>query len=323
MRQITTIMTAILAAGLLVAGSAEAAKRYDIRSGYIKYETSQGTEELYWDNYGDQEARYTDSTVTVFGMTQSNQSVNIIDGRWAYNFDKGSNKASKIDHELMMKQMSGSKAQQPREFTEQMLDAFGGEKLGTEKILGRKATIYKLNNIGDYKVWVYKGLALKAEMQMMGFSYEMQAIEFKENANIDQAKLRLPSGMEIAEVDPSDMPSAEEIQQARDTMKNLQNDPEMADAMRQFKEMQNDPEAMKAMRQMQDFTGSPEYKDAMKAAAGSQQVQNAAGNEMPGEDLVEEVGGIIKDETGSAVKSTIRDTTRDVIGGGLRSIFGN
>ena len=316
------VLTA-LAAVVLLCGQAQAAKRYEVKSGYIKYETSHGTDELYWDNYGENEARYTDATITMFGMTQQNRSVNIIDGKWSYNYDDKSKVASKADYEKLMQQMTGNKNQPITDFSEAMIEAYDGEKIGTEKILGKKCTIYNLKSFGDYRGWVYKGLALKAELNMMGFNFNMKAVEFKENAKIDQAKLRLPEGMEIVEAEMPDMPSAEEMQQAREAMQQMQNDPEMQEAMQQLQELQNNPELLKAMQEMKDYQNSPEYKKALQQAAEAQAVQTRQENAAGSENLAEDVGSIIKDETSSAVKSTIRDTTRDVIGGGLKSIFSN
>lgn len=321
MRSIHGILTVTLAVCLAMAGAAEAAKRYEIKSGYIKYKTSQGSEELYWDNYGEQEARYTDSTVTVFGMTQSSATVNILDGKWAYNFDRGSKTATKMDYEQMMSAMTGDSKQQPRDFSEKMIKAFDGEKIGTESILGKKATTYKLNKFGDYRVSVYKGVPLKASMNMMGFTFDTEAVEFKENARVDQAKLRLPQGIQIVEADPDEIPSAEEMQQARDMMDQYRNSPEMQDAMRQMKAMQDDPEMQKAMKQMHEYQNSEEYKDVMQKSQQTRQAQG--GSQGDGENLAEDVGDIIKEETNTAVKDSIRGATRDVIGGGLRSIFNN
>lgn len=323
MHQLKRILLLGTAVVFALCGPAHAVKRYEVKSGYIKYENTHGTEELYWKNFGEQEARYQDATVSVFGMTKTTRTVNIIDGKWGYSYELGSNTATKIDHEEMMKQVMGAKGQQPRDFSEQMLEAFGAQKVGTDTVLGKKTTVYNLTDFGDYKVWVYKGLALKAEMQMMGFDFSMKAVEFKENASIDQAKLSLPAGIQIVDADVSDMPSAEEMQQARDAMKQLRNDPEMQEAMRQMKELQNSPELQDAMKDMQDYKNSPEYQEAIKRAGQAQNVQANPGKAANPENLAEDVGEIIKDETSSAVKSTIRESTRDVIGGGLKSLFNN
>lgn len=319
-KRILLLGTAVVFA---LCGPAHAVKRYEVKSGYIKYKNTHGTEELYWKNYGEQEARYQDTTISVFGMTKSTRTVNIVDGQWAYSYEQGSDTATKIDQEQMMKKMMGDKGQQPRDFSEQMLESFGAQKVGTDTVLGKKTTVYNLTDFGDYKVWVYKGLALKAEMEMMGFDFSMEAVELKENASFDQAKLSLPAGIQIVDADVSDMPSAEEMQQARDAMKQLRNDPEMQEAMRQMKELQNSPELQDAMKSMQDYKNSPEYQEALKQAGQAQNAQVSPSDADDPENLVEDVGDIIKDETSSAVKSTIRESTRDVIGGGLKSLFKN
>jgi len=74
-----------------IIGHAEATtKRYHIKSGTIKFNISgqnTGTEELYWSNFGDKEARYTETTVNIFGIKQKTSSISFMDGDWAYTYD--------------------------------------------------------------------------------------------------------------------------------------------------------------------------------------------------------------------------------------------
>lgn len=322
------ILIGLLPLMVLSAGTAQAsAKRYDIKSGYVKYQSNNGTEELYWDGYGEKEARYTDHSVTVFGMTQASRNVDYIDGEWTYHYDPATNIATRYNQEDLMKRMTGNKTQQPKEFSEEMIKAFGGVKIGSESVLNKNAEIYHLKNLGDFKVWVYKGVPMKSEASMMGMSFTSQAVDFKENARVDMAKLTLPAGAQIVEGDLEDMPTPEEMQAARGQMLEMQNDPEVQEAMKQMQDLQNDPEFMDAMKQMQGLQNNPQYNDALQKTQDAQKYKKSVTSSAASENISDRAGNIIKEETDAAVEDAIRDTTRDglkkALGGGLKSIFNN
>ncbi|MGE0268711.1 MAG: hypothetical protein AB7S78_09700 [Candidatus Omnitrophota bacterium] len=322
------IIIAVLPLMVLSTVTAQAStKRYDIKSGYIKYESNNGTEELFWDSYGEKEARYTDHSVTVFGMTQASRNVDYIDGEWSYHYDPATNIATRYNQAELMQRMTGNKSQQPKDFSEEMIKSFGGVKIGSENVLNKNTDIYHLKNFGDFKVWVYKGVPLKSEVNMMGMSFTSKAVEFKENTRVDLAKLTLPAGAQIVEGDVEDMPTSEELQAARGQMLEMQNDPEVQEAMKQMQELQNDPEFMDAMKQMQELQNNPQYNDALQKTQNAQKYKKSASLPADSEDISDRAGSIIKEETDAAVEDAIRDTTRDglkkALGGGLKSIFNN
>ncbi len=340
------ILPVAIAVLVVSVGQADAMKRYETRSGYIKYEGTNGSEELYWDNYGEKEARYRNTTVTVFGMTQTDNSVDIIDGDWLYTYKPGDAQAKKINYTEMMQQMTNSKASQPREFSEAMIKQWGGEKVGEERILGKKTEIYQFSMMGDYKVWLYKKtIPLKMQANAMMINIESEAKEFKENARIDSAKFQLPSNVQIVE-ENIDMPNPEQMQAYREQMNNMQNDPEFQAAMQQMKELQNNPEFQNALQQMKDMQNNPEFQNAMEQMQNAQNNSNyqnamgqaqeamqqntnygnygnsgsASGNAAGGT-LVGDTVDIIKDETTTAVKDGVRQKTKDLLGGGLKKFL--
>lgn len=340
------ILPAVLVVMGLMASTADAMKRYESRSGYIRYEGTNGSEELYWDNYGEREARYRNTSVTVFGMTQTDNSVDIIDGDWLYTYKQGESQANKTNYTEVMKQMTGSQQSQPREFSEAMIKQWGGKKIGTERILGKKCEIYQFSMMGDYKVWLYKKtIPLKMEVNAMMVNIVSEAKEFKENARIDSSKFRLPSGMQIVEQNV-DVPSAEEMQAYRNQMNDMQNNPEFQEAMQQMQQLQNNPEFQNAVQQMKEMQNNPEFQNAMEQMRNIQNNSNyqgavnqaqeamqqntnypnygnsgsASGNAAGGT-LVGDTVDIIKDETSTAVKDGVRQKTKDLLGGGLKKFL--
>ena len=225
-------------------------KRYGIKSGYIKYKISgqnEGTEELYWDHYGAKEARHTNTRVSIFGATQEIESSSFLDGVWGYTLDAKTNTATKYNYKEMQR-MTG---QVPKDFSEEMMEAFGGVKIGSDSILGKTCDVYQMEKLADQKVCVYKGLALKTEARMTGFEFNMEAVEMEENVRIDQAKITLPEGVQVTEeLNTAEMPSQEQIQEAMEQMKQLQNSPEYRQAMEQMQELKNNPEYQHTVQQM-------------------------------------------------------------------------
>lgn len=325
MSQFKKLIILVLPVLFILAGQSEAAsRRYEIKSGYVKYENSNGTDELFWDNYGEKEARYSETTINVMGMTNTSQSIDIIDGEWSYNYDPATNIATRYNQVELMQKMTGSQSRAPRDFSDEMLESLGGVKVGTETILNKNTDVYQLQNLGNFKVWVYKGVSLKSEGSMMGMTFTSQAVELEENVEIEEAKLVLPEGAEIVEGDLEEIPNPEEMREAQEQMLEMQNDPEVQEAMQQMEEIQNSAEYQDAMQQMQEMQNDPQYEDALNEV---QQYQKTGKTTKNSNTMTDKAGSIIQQETNAAVEDTIRSTTRDgvrkALGGGLKSIFNN
>lgn len=338
---------------------AEAAQnRYPVKSGYIKYAVdgqSKGTEEIYWDNHGHQEARYTKTVTTVpmFGMQQNTNTVYYIDGDWAYSVNPNTNTGTKFDHKAMMEKMTGGESQKPMNFTEDMIRVFGGVEVGTETVLGKKAKIYDLKNVGDYRVWVYKGLLLKAKADFMGFKHSMVAVELKENIKVDRAKLILPSNVQIThQEDLAEVPDAEEMksamrvmnqakgspeyQEAVQAFREIQDDPEMQAMFREVQQMQNDPEMQETMRKIEQMQNDPEMqkviqqiKEAQDAyvaqATGDPAAPQATSVYSESDSVVDAATEIIVEEAAQSGEEALRDETRKgmkkAVGGLFKKLF--
>lgn len=270
----------------LMAEHAEAvAKRYQIKSGIVKYKISgqsNGTEEFYWNGFGQKEARHTETTVNIFGIKQRTRSLLIIDGNWAYSYNPKTNTATKINYQEMTKNMAGKTL---AGYSDSMIEAYGGKKVGTEKVLGKKCTVYELTNFNNYKVWIWKGLPLKMESNFMEFDYLMEAVDIQENAHFDQAKLTLPNGARIEEIKAGDMPDAAQMQEAMNAMK----------------QMQNSPEYKQAMEQMNQMRANSEFQDALLKAAHAQSESNLSSED------------VIRDATRKGIKKAFT--------GALKSLF--
>jgi len=78
--------------------------------------------------------------------------------------------------------LSDAEAQQ---LEQQLMDALGGEKLGSETFLNRTCEVMKIMGA---KAWVYKGILLKSEAKIMGIEANEMATSFKENMAVPASK---------------------------------------------------------------------------------------------------------------------------------------
>ena len=255
--------------------------RYILKSGIIEYKVSgqqEGSETLYFTDHGQKEARYTNTQMSIFGSKQGFNSVNIIDGEWSYNLNLKTNEATKINYKEFMDSMSKQYgSQQNQYFSEEMLAAMGGKKIKTEKILGKTCDVYEMSDFGS-KTWVYKGMPLKYEMNMMGMVFKSEAVKIQENPSIDSKKFELPKDVKIVEmkVKPQDMPSQEQMQ-------------EMQAVMKQFKGMK-----LNMPTESMDIPEDEYPVEDDVDAESYQNAQDAAMEEIKKEGMKKALGGVLK-----------------------------
>ena len=183
-------------------------KRYNVKSGIVKYKTTfsgkmmgstidgDGTEELYFKNWGALELRKTDSKqvthINMFGQkkTEVNEEHKIekLDNGKAYSVDV-KNKVIYMRNDPAMELMKNTNNGDVVAVGEKMLESMGGKKIGKEKILGYNCDIWE---IPGGKQWIYKGVPLKLQVSMMGITTTTTATNAKFNVNVPDKYFKLP-----------------------------------------------------------------------------------------------------------------------------------
>ena len=188
-------------------GAQEKGDRVAVKSGHITYEltgSTKGTKTIWWDNYGDKSYEEIKSTseIKMFGMVNKEEvhTVNIMIGDkfWSANLldntgQKGTTPYYDVSQEIA-EDMSDAEAKQ---LEQQLMDALGGEKLGSETFLDRKCEVMKL--LGA-KAWIYKGLLLKSEARIMGIEANEIATLFKENISVPASKFKPLSNINYEDI---------------------------------------------------------------------------------------------------------------------------
>ena len=224
-------------------------KRYDVKSGIVHYKTTisgktmggtvkgSGTKDLYFKDWGAVELREEKSkrttNVNVLGMKQTHtdnvHTINKLDNGKTYSV----NFENKIIYEgddmamTMMKQSGTDAGKAGKE----MLKSMGGKKIGNEKVLGYNCEVW---SIPGGKEWIYKGVVLKIEMEMMGMKTVTEAVSAKFNVSVPDSKFKLPD-FPVQKID--EMFDDEQIDD--DTDENIPDDIKKKREEEYIKQMQN------------------------------------------------------------------------------------
>ncbi|MFO7897027.1 MAG: hypothetical protein R6U84_08850 [Candidatus Cloacimonadales bacterium] len=186
---------------------AENVQVFGVKSGKLVYELSgsvSGTKTIWFDDYGSlrRTELQSETTVKIFGManTTTEHNLTIMDGEYLYSVDLQDNSGIKqampdLTAELRVAGMSDTDKQ---DFFDEILANLGGEKLGTEKFLGRTCDLI---TIMGSKSWIYQGITLKSETSIMGITNNETAIIFEENIKVPADKFVVPANIEWQQTD--------------------------------------------------------------------------------------------------------------------------
>jgi len=189
-------------------GSKNTIKRYMVSSGIVKYKTKisgkvmgstvdgNGTEELYFKNWGALELKKTDQKqvtyINIFGQkkTEVTETHNIdkLDNGKSYSVDT-KNKVIYVKRDPAIEMIKNFGDGDVGDASKKILESMGGKKIGNETFMGYDCEVWK---IPGGKQWIYKGIPLKFEMTMMGITTTTVATEAKFDVNVPDKYFELP-----------------------------------------------------------------------------------------------------------------------------------
>ena len=178
-------------------------KRYYVESAIIKYKISgntTGTEDVYFDNWGERETKITKSVTetTFFGIKnkQEENTLNILDGDISYGIDLKKKTGVKTLNAGITTMSAMGNGRSPRTMGKDMLIQMGGKKIGEEEILGKQCEVWKA--LGT-KLWLWKGIPLKISSNILGIKRTEEAVELKTNIQIDESIFAVPENIKITD----------------------------------------------------------------------------------------------------------------------------
>ncbi len=166
--------------------------KYNIMSGFVEYRLSgiDGTESVYWQNYGALELRNSRTKQTRDGKSiETNSLVLYIDSS-LYQIDLIEKKGIRIN---LNKYLSGRTDM--KVFSKDLLKQLNGERKGTEVILGRQCDVWLLGD--GAKVCLFNDIPFRIEMGKI----KIEAVKYVENPDIPKDLFVLPKGIDFKDAD--------------------------------------------------------------------------------------------------------------------------
>lgn len=183
------------------------AQQFAVKSGYVAYNltgSTTGTKKIWWDNYGVNSYTETESVtlVKMFGITSETHEHNISvmkgDCFWSANLEEGTGQKGKNPYyQLGNDYIESLSEAEKKQLEQQVMDAFNAEKIGTENLLGYNCDII---SVMGAKSWIYKGVILKSDANVMGIHTVETAIKFDKNITVPVSKFTPYKGVTYTDV---------------------------------------------------------------------------------------------------------------------------
>jgi hypothetical protein len=171
-------------------------KRYNQKSGTVEYQITgsmmSGTETLHFDDFGAREAKFTNTEVKLGGFSQKTNNATYLEGSTIYTVDLNTNTGTKMENSII-KNLEGKDLQ---DAGKQMLKDMGGKQIGSETFMGKNCEVWEIKNLGS-KSWIWNGLMLKTEVNMMGQQVTYTATKISDT--VDPRKLQRPANIKYTE----------------------------------------------------------------------------------------------------------------------------
>jgi hypothetical protein len=225
----------------------EKMKRYEVKSGIIEYQTStegnvmgfkiegEGTKKVVFKDWGAVELVEEKKTENNMGQRSKTHNLSKFDNGITYSVNFDDKKILKGDQKGMFNTLTTSHDNMA-EAGKSMLESMGGKKIGEDKIQSYECEIWE---VMGQKVWLYKGLTLRMEVNVMGIKTIEEAIMIKLNSSIDSEDLNLPD-FPVMELEGMQMPALD-----NEEKENLNKIKKMS--FEEFKEMAKEEEELKNM----------------------------------------------------------------------------
>ncbi len=222
-------------------------KRYDVKSGIIEYKIStegsvmgfkisgEGTKKVIFKDWGAVELVEERKTEDNMGQKSETHNLNKFDNGYTYTVNFEQKKIYKGNQKGMFNTFITTH-ENMAEAGKSMLESMGGKKVGEEKIQSYECKIWE---IMGQKVWLYKGLSLRVEVDVMGIKTIEEATQINLNCPVRSEDLKLPN-FEIIDTEEMQTPTMD-----KDEKENINEIRKMS--FEDFKKKAKETEDMKNM----------------------------------------------------------------------------
>ena len=186
---------------------AEQPRRYALKSAHLVYELTgniTGEKKIWFDDFGMKYYEETKETTTIkiMGITseQKEHKITIHDGQTIYDIDmiaKTGYKGTLPSLEALQDMAENMTEAEQKQMADDIMNSLDGQKLGTETFLDKSCEVMEVMGV---KSWIYNGITLKTEANIMGMVANETAIKFEENIKVPASKFEPPQGFTYEEM---------------------------------------------------------------------------------------------------------------------------
>lgn len=182
-----------------------AQKRYPkSKCGIIKYKISgkkTGTEVLYYDDWGNREARYSETTMELMGTTISRNTLTLLEnnGQWINTIDLNTRTGLRMKNPRYEDYADKSR-NEIENITKTKLIDMGAAKNETERVAGKICEVWRKQYTGE-KTCTWNGIILKKETGDGFTKTTTTATEIVEGVSIPEEKFVIPPDIQVKTVD--------------------------------------------------------------------------------------------------------------------------
>ena len=179
-------------------------KRYEIQSGILEFDVRgerQGSETLFFDEWGMREARYSKMQGTVGEAAQDFEQLTVMAGEWITNVDLKRKEGVKSINTVYVALKQGVPPESLQSMVvlgPEMMRRLGGQNIGTETIAGQICELWSVPSFKSTSC-LWKGIVLMTEVETEEGKIRSEVRNIQENAAVDPKRFEIPEGIEVIE----------------------------------------------------------------------------------------------------------------------------
>lgn len=175
-------------------------KYFQAKSGMVEYQLTgarTGTETLYWDDWGQRQARLTKASVTTMGFTQTTDDWVITLPDVVYTIDMKTKTAMRADNPTTAL-AEGLGVEDLEEFGRRVSESMGMKRVGTDTVAGYACEVWRTEQLQS-ETCTHKGVPLRSQTDMMGLSTGFTATKVDLDARVDESRFKVPADVTVSD----------------------------------------------------------------------------------------------------------------------------
>ena len=173
---------------------------YELAFGTVQYNITgavNGTETLYFDQWGMRQARLRTAETSSLGVNTT-MTLNLGERIVIMDPNKGLGQR-KVDKNLKQL-LANRKPQDTQTISLELIEMTGGVKGKAQNVLGRPCDVWE-NKKAGVKIWAWKGIPLKTEMRTADGPVSYTAVQIDESTAVEEGVFAIPKNIRIIDGD--------------------------------------------------------------------------------------------------------------------------